>query len=155
MTFTSDDDLTALDRIERSVEIDASAARVWSLVSVPGWWICDDELVVNTVTEEGDEVFRVVHPTYGAFRIARVRADEPRHVSFRWLGGGAGEDAEGPDTLVEFFLTERPGGVTLRVVESGFTQGEGDPRRWLGHREENAHGWRQVLASAVRSLVAA
>ena len=32
-------DLDPLDRIDRSIDIDAPAARVWSLVSRPWWWI--------------------------------------------------------------------------------------------------------------------
>ncbi|WP_299055626.1 ATPase [uncultured Nocardioides sp.] len=155
MTFTSDDDLDALDRIERSIDVDASPDRVWALVSVPGWWITEGDLVPNEVVDEGDGVHRVTHPTYGSFRIARVEARPPSYVAFRWLGGGAGETEEGPDTLVELFVDERPGGVTLRVVESGFTRGDGDRRRWLGHREENVTGWREVLDAARRRLASA
>ena len=32
-------DLDPLDRIDRSIEIDAPAERVWDLVTRPGWWI--------------------------------------------------------------------------------------------------------------------
>ena len=59
MTFTSDDDLDALDTIERRIDVDAGPARVWALVSVPGWWIAEGDLTPNEVTEEGDDVFRV------------------------------------------------------------------------------------------------
>jgi uncharacterized protein YndB with AHSA1/START domain len=152
MTFTSDEDLDALDTIERSIDVDASPARVWALVSVPGWWIAEGDLAPNEVAEEGGDVFRVTHASFGSFRIARLEAREPSYVSFRWLGGGAGEGAEGPDTLVEFFVDERPGGATVRVVESGFTRGEGDRRRWLGHREDNATGWREMLDAARRHV---
>jgi hypothetical protein len=152
MTFASEQDLDDLDRIERSVDIDADAARVWSLVSVPGWWINDGDVTDNEVHDEGGGVFRVVHGEYGAFRVAREAEEEPGYVRFRWLGGSGAGAAEGPDTTVEFFVTARDGGVTLRVVESGWTTRQADRSRWLGHREENVRGWVEELDAARRHL---
>ena len=37
-----------LDRIERSIEIDASAEKVWSLLEQPGWWINEHEIEPDT-----------------------------------------------------------------------------------------------------------
>ena len=36
-----------LDRIDRSIEIDATAEKVWGLVSRPGWWINSRTIVSN------------------------------------------------------------------------------------------------------------
>ncbi len=37
-----------LDRIERSIDIDASAEKVWSLIEQPGWWINEHEVEPDT-----------------------------------------------------------------------------------------------------------
>ncbi|OSZ56735.1 ATPase, partial [Streptomyces pharetrae CZA14] len=51
--------------------------------------------------------------------------------------------------LVEFWIDEREGGgVTLRVVESGFSSLADDPEAWLKEREGNDKGWLTELAAA-------
>lgn len=37
-------DLDPLDRIDRSIDIDAPAGRVWDLVARPGWWINEGDV---------------------------------------------------------------------------------------------------------------
>ncbi|MFD6098604.1 SRPBCC domain-containing protein [Nocardiopsis flavescens] len=130
------------DRVERSIDVDAPAARVWALVTRPGWFINDGAVIDHAVDRDGD--VDVVHdPVHGDFRFRTERLDPHRYAAFRWLD--AATDAS---TLVEFHLDERPGGVRLTVVESGFhTLGgtEADRRRRL---EENTEGWRIELAAA-------
>jgi uncharacterized protein YndB with AHSA1/START domain len=133
-----DDDL---DRIDRQVDIDASAERVWELVSRPGWYINQGTVVSNPVLETHGDVTVLHHPEHGDWRIRTVSLDPPRYAAFRWLG----EDEQ--TTLIEFWITDRPGsGVTLRVVESGFVA-LGDPD-WMERREENIAGWTAELAAA-------
>ena len=136
-------DLDPLDRIDRSIEIDASADRVWDLVTRPGWWINE-----GTVDPEPDlrvegETAVVSHPTYGEFRLVTVESRPTTYVSYRWL------DQESDDgTLVEFRIEPRDGGVTLSVAESGFSQ-LGKPREaWLAQREGNVAGWASELGAA-------
>jgi uncharacterized protein YndB with AHSA1/START domain len=132
-----DDDL---DRIDRQIDIDASADRVWELVSRPGWYINQGTVVSNPVLEADGEVTVVRSPQHGVFRLRTLTLDPPRYAAFRWLGD------DDQSTQVEFWITERDSGVTLRVVESGFAA-LADPD-WLRRREENVEGWRSELAAA-------
>ena len=136
-----------LDRIDRSIEIDATAEQVWHLVSRPGWWINSRSIIDNQVLEHRDGVDVVHDAQYGDFAIQTVELTPPRYAAFRWLGGGP-DDATSPSTLVEFFVSDRPGGVRLRVVESGFATLSEDRDVWLKEREENVEGWGIELEAA-------
>ena len=134
-----------LDRIDRQIDIDASAERVWELVSRPGWYINRGTVVSNPVVETDGDICVLHHPVHGDWRLRTITLDRPRYAAFRWLG----EDDE--STLVEFWITDRAdAGVTLRVVESGFAA-LADPD-WLQRREENVEGWRSELAAAAAYL---
>ncbi len=135
---------TVADRIERSIDIDATAERVWELVSRPGWWINEGTVVDNTVEDRGDHVL-VRHASYGEFRLQVVQLDPPSYAAFRWSSGER-DDGTQPPTLVEFTIEPRAGGVTLRVVESGFA-GLSPDRRESTCRE-NDEGWASELAAA-------
>jgi uncharacterized protein YndB with AHSA1/START domain len=137
-------DLDPLDRIDRSIDIDAPAERVWDLVVRPGWWInegaVDPEPEIRT---EGDTTV-LVHPTYGEFRLRTVESRPPSYVAYHWLDLGVDQP-----TLVEFRIEPRPGGgVTLSVTESGFSRLGKSREEWLQHREGNDEGWRDELAAA-------
>jgi uncharacterized protein YndB with AHSA1/START domain len=142
---------TVPDAIERSIDIDAPAGRVWELVSEPGWYINDGEIRPHRVEAVADDLVVVHDEKHGPFPIRTVALDPPRYAAFRWEAGHAPEGAtpgEAPTTLVEFFLTERPGGVTLRVVESGFaTLGHDDAARRKAF-DDNSEGWLTELAAA-------
>lgn len=108
------------DTIEREIAIDAPPARVWELISEPGWWVGDGDRSEQRRRREGDlEV--VEDPKYGRYPI-RVEAVEPPHyAAFLWAFAFPGEAPdEANSTRVEFWLSERDGGTLLRVVESGF-----------------------------------
>jgi uncharacterized protein YndB with AHSA1/START domain len=142
-----------MDRIERQIDIDASADRVWDLVARPGWYINDGEIVEHRTERVGD-VDVVRDPVHGAFPIRTERLDPPRYAAFRWLSGEAGSDlgAQG-STLVEFWIDDRPGGgVTLRVVESGFLSLDVTEEERRKRFEENDAGWREELDAALRYL---
>lgn len=142
----------ALDRVDRQIDIDADADRVWDLVSRPGWYVNTDRIVLNPVLRREGDVDVLSHPEYGEFRFRTVRLDRPRYAAFRWLGEPT-EDVPEPSTLVEFWIDERAGGgVTLRVAESGFASLGKDEAAWLTQRDENADGWTKELAAA-RSLL--
>lgn len=137
-----------LDRIERSIDIDAPAERVWGLISEPGWFINDGTITQHTIETEGD-VSTVTDPACGTFQIRTVELDEPRYASFRWLGGSTGGVAQdAPQALVEFWITERPGGVTLTVVESGLAALDEDALATRQRYDENVAGWEQELELA-------
>lgn len=133
------------DSIDKRITIQADAERVYALVSRPGWWISDDIL-----STEGD-VSHVGHQKYGTFRIRTVEARPPRYVSFRWMGGDQANEAltASPGTLIEFWIEElEGGGVSLRVVESGFSALPISEERRRKNIEENTTGWEEELAKA-------
>lgn len=139
-----------VDSIERSISIQADAGRVYELVSRPGWWINEGTITDNLVETVGD-VSTVTHRTYGSFRIMTVAARPPHYVSFRWLGGDRANEAleAVPGTLVEFWIDEQPGGgVTLRVLESGFTSLPVSAEQRRKNIEDNTKGWEEELAAA-------
>lgn len=145
------EELAELDIITRQIDIDASPARVWALIVRPGWYvnegIVEDQQDLRYERDDaGREVGVVTHPTLGEFRFRTVELDEPRYAAFRWLGTTFGEANEG--TLVEFWIGERDGGVTLRVKESGFSTLCEDPAVWLKEREDHDSGWTQEVAAA-------
>ena len=141
---------TALDRIERSVDIDASAEQVWALVARPGWWINEEEVDPDPVLRREGDLDVLVHPRYGEFRLRTLRSDRPRYVAFHWVDNVAPEAG----TTVEFWITEREGGVTLRVLESGFETLRKD-RAAIDHQvKENTHGWEVELGCAKRFVEA-
>ncbi len=146
------EELAELDSIRRQIDIDASAEKVWSLITRPGWYVNDGTVLDDPDTrvetaDDGTEVAVVTHPTMGEFRFRTVELDEPRYAAFRWLGTPYRDATEG--TLVEFRIEENPaGGVTLEVLESGFSTLSEDPAVWLKEREGNDNGWAQELEAA-------
>lgn len=148
----STEELAELDSIRRQVDIDASAEKVWSLITRPGWYVNDGTVLDDPDTrvetaDDGTEIAVVTHPTMGEFRFRTIELDEPRYAAFRWLGTPFRDATEG--TLVEFRIEENPaGGVTLEVLESGFSTLSEDPAVWLKEREGNDNGWAQELEAA-------
>ena len=136
---------TELDRIERSIDIDASAEKVWALIARPGWWINENDVDPDPVIrQESDDTAVLVHEKWGEFTLRTVESDEPRYVAYRWI------EADSAGTLVEFWIDERPGGVTLRVVESGLTELDKEHADLVRHFEGNSEGWELELRAALR-----
>lgn len=130
-----------MDSVERHVDIDAPPERVWELLTRPGWFVNDGEIVAHDVEDLGDGVHLVTDPVHGSFRIEQVALEPYTRAAFRWRRGTGADD---PATLVEFHLEEVPGGVRLTVVESGL-QALGADRRL---REQQTRGWSEELATA-------
>lgn len=146
MDSSSDD----LDRIERHIDIDSDAERVWALVSRPGWWINDGEVLSNPAVEQHDDWWLLHDPVHGVFSIQTVRLDPPRHAAFRWKRGES-QDVMAT-TRVDFTVVDRPNGVRLSVVETGFSSLSDDRAAWMSTREENVHGW-EIEFNAARALL--
>jgi len=145
-TAYTDAELAELDRVARQIDIDAPADRVWDLVVRPGWYINDGTVDPEPDLRQEGDVTVVRHPEFGEFRFGTVALDKPRYASFRWLTGRNQQGAKG-STLVEFWIDERPGGVTLRVVESGFSGLFDEQEAWLKERAGNDKGWVEELAA--------
>ena len=136
------------DRIERTIEINAPAERVWLLVSQPGWWINDGAIVEHKIERVGD--LDIVHdPVHGEFPIRTERLDPPRYAAFRWMANQDDRSGEGPSTLTEFWIDDlESGGVTLRVAESGFSTLDISAEEKRKRIDENTEGWETELAAA-------
>jgi uncharacterized protein YndB with AHSA1/START domain len=149
------DDITTSnepDRIDRQIDIDAPAQRVWDLVSRPGWYVNLGSIVSNPVIRREGETDVVWHQQHGDFRLRTVSLEPPRYAAFRWIGEPK-ELCSEPSTLVQFWIEDRPGGgVTPRVAESGFSSLGRDTAEWLQEREGNDAGWRDELQAAQRYL---
>ena len=143
------------DTIERDILIAAPAEKVWSVVSIPGWWINDGSAIDLSLIERVTEDRAIVHhPEYGDFLVERFDVDRPRTASFRWLVSGA----EGRridvaadqllHTRVTLTLTPEAGGTRLSVVESGFATAAVDEQVRLRAYEGNTEGWEIELGVA-------
>ncbi|MDX6357940.1 MAG: hypothetical protein QOH37_994 [Nocardioidaceae bacterium] len=144
---TDTEAIDPLDRIDKSIDIDASQELVWDLVSRPGWWINDGTVDPEPELRQEGEVTVVTHPQHGEFRLLTVAADRPSYVAFRWLHA-ATDDRPQRSTLVEFRIVPRSSGVTLSVAESGFAALSPDRAVWLADRSGNVDGWDTELAAA-------
>jgi uncharacterized protein YndB with AHSA1/START domain len=142
------------DRIEQTVTIDAGLDRVWELVTEPGWWV-PTEAPVEADRTPGHRTVRE-SAKWGRFVVEVVRVQPRSYVSFRWASTFPGEEpVAGRSTLVEFFVTERDGGVEVRLVESGFSELElPEDGRVAAHRD-NTGGWREELADLAARAEAA
>ncbi len=133
------------DRIEREIAIEATAERVWQLVSEPGWYINDSVITEHRIDRDGD--LSTVHdPVHGAFVFRTVKLDEPRYAAFRWLADASDPDSE--STLVEFWIADSGSGVILKVVESGFASLSGSEAERRARFDGNAEGWKLELELA-------
>jgi len=142
------------DTIERDTFIAAPAEKVWELVSVPGWWINDGTLDLNSVERLADDRAVVHHRDAGDLLVERLEAEAPRTVTFRWLVSGA--EGPRPDaaedqflyTRVTFTLTSEPGGTRLAVTESGFATAAMEEQARRRAHADNSEGWEIELGAA-------
>lgn len=145
---------SSTDRIERETAIAAPPARVWELVTEPGWWINDGRLAEHRVEPDGPGRMIVHDPVHGAFAVRTVAERPQEYVAFRWYSGVSGARRRGAldaaaSTLVEFHVTALTETTTrLRVVESGFDALDEDAAARRSMFEENSEGWAVELALA-------
>ena len=142
------------DTIERDIFIAAPVENVWELVSVPGWWINDGTLDLDSVERLADDRAVVHHSDAGDLLVERLEADAPRTATFRWLVSGA--EVRRPDaaqdqflyTRVTFTLTPEPGGTRLAVTESGFATAVMEEKARRRAYADNSEGWEIELDAA-------
>jgi len=142
------------DTIERDIFIAAPVENVWELVSVPGWWINDGTLDLDSVERLADDRAVVHHSDAGDLLVERLEADAPRTATFRWLVSGA--EVRRPDaaqdqflyTRVTFTLTPEPGGTRLAVTESGFATAAMEEKARRRAYADNCEGWDLELDAA-------
>ncbi|NUT44436.1 MAG: polyketide cyclase [Thermoactinospora sp.] len=133
------------DRIERETLIEATLERVWSLVSVPGFWVAEEACMVGVAAEEGASLV-AKNPNLGEVAVRVEKVEPPTYVAYRWASAFPGEELRADNsTLVEFTLSAEGGKTRLRVVESGFAAlSMSDDRRDHTMRF-NREGWPQAF----------
>jgi uncharacterized protein YndB with AHSA1/START domain len=128
---------SSTDRIEKQVLLKAPRERVWRAISdsaefgkwfgivFDGPFVAGKRLVGRIVPTAVDpEVAKSQQPYAGIpveFEVERM--EPPRLFAYRWHPGGVDpkvDYSKEPTTLVEFVLEDAPGGVLLRITESGF-----------------------------------
>jgi uncharacterized protein YndB with AHSA1/START domain len=132
----------SVDRIERETVIEAPLARVWQLVTEPGFWVASQPS--GTAVEGETTLCR--NEQYGDFPV-RVETVTPQtYVSYRWASAFQGKELGADNTtLVEFTLTPEGSATRLKVVESGFSQLAGSEELRAKALRDNTGGWPEVL----------
>ncbi len=138
------------DRIERAIEIDAPASRVWDLISQPGWYINNGAIAEQRIEERGD--LQIVHNAeYGEFAFRTVELDAPKYAAFRWLTDK--DDSDSTSTLVEFWIEETAAdSVLLKVAESGFESLSESAEQRRARFDDHSDGWTKEIALAAQHL---
>lgn len=132
------------DVIEQEISINASLERVWDLVTVPGWWVPADPAPPVDRTP-GSTTVRVSEK-YGSFPVEVVEMNPRTYAAFRWASQFPSEDlAPGHSTLIEFFVSETPDAVQVKVRESGFAHLEAPDEIKQAGLKSNTEGWRLEL----------
>jgi uncharacterized protein YndB with AHSA1/START domain len=127
------------DRIEKQILLRATRERVWRAVSDAkefGSWFgvaFDGPFAAGTrvtgrivPTTVDAEVAKMQEPYAGKAYDWTVERIEPmQRISFRWHPYAVEEGVDyskEPTTLIEFELVDAPGGILLKISESGFDQ---------------------------------
>jgi uncharacterized protein YndB with AHSA1/START domain len=138
----------AEDRVERTVHIAATTARVWEILTRPehiGHWFGSGSPATVDLRPDG---VMVLEPAHGERYLARiVQVDPPHYFAYRWASAYPNVLAdEKNSTLVEFRLTAEGATTRLTVCESGFASltipaGREDFASHASH----SRGWTEVL----------
>ncbi|WP_018157681.1 SRPBCC domain-containing protein [Demetria terragena] len=136
------------DTIKREITINAPLTTVWQLISTPGWWINDGEIIEHESSTDGDVT--TLHWKGADFPIRTLGSDEPKSVSYEW-GSGESDNPASDRTRIDMTLAETDAGVLVTVVESGFAA-YADAAKGTKTQAENSQGWDQELAAARQHL---
>jgi uncharacterized protein YndB with AHSA1/START domain len=141
------------DSVEREILIEASPEVVWGVLTEPeqiSRWFSDDAEVEARPGAGGKLTWRPggrgrkkESDTVVPIRV--VDADPFRRFSFRWNHPQGAQPDEGNSALVEFTLTEEPGGTRLRVLETGIHAVTHDEQSKARYGEDHEQGWEKHL----------
>jgi uncharacterized protein YndB with AHSA1/START domain len=138
-----------LNRIERTIEINAPPDRVWrSLTNSQelGAWF--KVTIEGTIAEGADVWMTSTHAQYTGqrFLVRFVEMTPPRRLVWEWHPGEVDSKIDysrEPRTTVTFTLEPSNGGTRLSVVESGFDAIS--LTRRANVYQDNSQGWSEVL----------
>lgn len=139
--------------LEREVEIDASPATVFEVITSPDhlkeWWP-DEATVEPTPGFEGELVFGDrSSPDAQVPRITVVDAVPSRLFSFRWVYPEDEAAGEGNSLLVTFELTPVGDGTRLRMTETGFREKGWEVAVLEEQYRDHESGWDHFLPRLV------
>lgn len=135
--------------IERTVQIDASPATVFEVITSPEhlkeWW--PDEAVIDpTPGADGELVFGDrSDPDVQIPKLRVVEAEPFRRFSFRWIHPADEDPREGNSLLVTFELSASDDGTLLRMTESGFREMGWEVAVLEQAYQEHGEGWDHFL----------
>jgi uncharacterized protein YndB with AHSA1/START domain len=136
------------DRVERTVQIAATAERVWEILTTPehiGHWFGSGKPATVDLRAGG---LMVIDPGPGERYLAHiVTVDPPHYFAYRWASAFPDVLAdETNSTLVEFHLTAEEATTRLTVCESGFAALTIPPgREDFASHKSHSQGWTEVL----------
>ena len=139
------------DRVQRETFARAPITKVFAALTDPALFpTWGPERVIGTIAPGERPVFDFGWG--GKCAVYVVAVDAPRYFAYRWMQGVhdpdklLGDPLAGPNTLVEFFLEERDGGTSVRVVESGIDKLPPNPEVNIDEGIENmGKGWELML----------
>lgn len=150
--------MTSTDRIEKTIMLKATPARVWRALSDSREFEQWFRVKLQGGFEPGTSVRgHVTYPGYEhlKFEMWIERMEPERYFAYRWHPYAIDPDIDyssEPTTLVEFRLEPQPGGTQLSIVESGF---DNIPE---GRRAEafrmNSGGWAEQAQNIERHVTA-
>ncbi len=143
----------AADSVEREVLIEAPPEVVWGVITEPDQisrWFSDAAEVEPLAGASGALIWRAggrgaSNEADATYAIRVVSAEPYRRFCFRWNYPEGAEPDERNSALVEFILTEEPGGTRLRVIESGIDAVTRDDDEEAKYREGHERGWDKHL----------
>lgn len=139
--------------IEREVQIEASPATVFEVITSPEhlkeWW--PDEAIVEPVPGAvGELVFGDrSSPDADLPQLTVVEVVPQRRFSFRWTHSKGEEAQPGNSLLVSFELSASDGGTLLRMTESGFREMGWEVAVLEQQYREHIEGWDHFLPRLV------
>ncbi len=138
-------------KIEREIQIDASPATVFEVVSSPEhlteWW--PDEAVFEPIPGATGELVFGDRSSGEVPQITVVDAVPPRLFSFRWIHP-EGEDARAGNSLfVTFEIAPDGDGTLLRMTETGFREMGWEIAVLEEQYREHVDGWDHFLPRLV------
>ena len=148
-----------MDRIDRTIEIQAPPERVWRALTTAEELAAWFRVTIEGAIAPGREVWMTsASPEHHGvrFRVRFVEMTAPRRFVWQWNPGAVDpkiDYSKEPRTTVTFTLEPTPAGTRLTVSETGFDQVALERRAKV--YKDNSQGWAEVTVWLERYVEAA